>query len=132
MKRDRKARLVIALQRYLLNPFTKPLAGLLPMWIKLETIGRKSGKPRRVPVGMSRRGGTLWIVSEQGRRAQYVRNIAANPRVRVKVGGRWYEGSARVLDADDTERRLAQQSPLNRAAVRMFGTDLLTIQVDLD
>jgi hypothetical protein len=35
----------------------------------------------------------FWIVAEHGRRANYVRNIEANPRVRVRVGRRWHEGS---------------------------------------
>jgi deazaflavin-dependent oxidoreductase (nitroreductase family) len=83
MEASTKARVVIALQRYAMNPFTKLFAGFVPFWAKLETVGRKSGKARRTPVGISRDGTTVWIVSEQGRRAQYVRNIEANPSVRV-------------------------------------------------
>jgi deazaflavin-dependent oxidoreductase (nitroreductase family) len=132
MRPDRKARLVIGLQRYTMNPFIKPLAGLLPVWIKLETVGRKSGKPRRTPLGMSREGDTVWIVSEQGWRAQYVRNIAVNPRVRVKVRGRWHDGTAEILESVDAQERLAHQSAWNRMAVRSLGTDLLTLRIELD
>jgi deazaflavin-dependent oxidoreductase (nitroreductase family) len=81
---------------------------------------------------MSRDGDTLWIVSEQGRRAQYVRNIASDPSVRVKVRGHWHRGTAQILDSDDAIKRLEQQSAWNRRAVRTFGTDLLTVRVDLD
>jgi deazaflavin-dependent oxidoreductase (nitroreductase family) len=46
---------------------------------------RKTGKPRRTPVGDGRVGGQFWIVAEHDMQAGYVRNIAQNQRVRVKV-----------------------------------------------
>ena len=54
----------------------------------LETTGRKSGQPRRTPVTRSLDGDTFWIVAEHGRKAGYVRNIQADPRVRIKLGRR--------------------------------------------
>src|ERR1051325_10233516 len=63
----------------------------------LETTGRKSGLPRRVPVGNGLRGSHFWIVTEHGRGADYVKNIEQNPRVRVKAAGRWHEGTAHLL-----------------------------------
>ncbi len=104
----------------------------------LETIGRKSGLPRRVPVGDGLDGDTFWIVSEHGRRAAYVRNIEANPRVRVKVRGKWRAGTAVTMPDDDTRERQRimgerrRSTKLNSAAVRGFGTDLLTVRIDLD
>ena len=99
----------------------------------LETVGRKSGRPRRTPVGNGLRGDTFWIVTEHGRRAAYVRNIETNPRVRVKVGRRWYEGTARVLPDDDPfERMRALGRPANDSMVRLMGTEHLTIRIDLD
>ena len=50
----------------------------------LETIGRHSGQPRVTPVCDGREGNTFWIVAQHGRSADYVRNLDANPRVRVK------------------------------------------------
>ncbi|TML78566.1 MAG: nitroreductase family deazaflavin-dependent oxidoreductase [Actinobacteria bacterium] len=47
----------------------------------LETIGRKSGQPRRTPVGNGLRGDKFWIVTEHGHSTAYVKNIKANPRV---------------------------------------------------
>jgi deazaflavin-dependent oxidoreductase (nitroreductase family) len=109
-------------------------AGLpTPSVVILETIGRRSGRPRRVPVTRMLDGDTLWIVTEHGRRAAYVRNIEANPRVRVRAGRRWRTGSATVL-ADYDWRALQRRGPnkLNSAMVRLMGTDHLTIRVDLD
>jgi len=62
----------------LLNPVMVRLleAGLVPRgWALLETTGRSSGVPRRVPVGDGLRGERFWIVAEHGRHADYVRNM---------------------------------------------------------
>jgi deazaflavin-dependent oxidoreductase (nitroreductase family) len=140
-----KRRIVSAVQKYLVNPPVKlafRLGAVAPGYVLLETTGRKSGQPRRTPVGDGRVDGTLWIVAEHGRRAGYVRNLEANPRVRVKVRDglrtRWVEGTARTLPDDDPRERqlwLAERrrgAALNARAVRMFGTELLTVRVDLD
>src|SRR5690348_11980774 len=99
----------------------------------LETTGRKSGLPRRVPVGNGLRGNHFWIVTEHGYGADYVKNIQHDPRVRVKVGRRWYPGTAHVLPDDDVQARLrGLRRPVNDALVRMVGTEHLTIRIDLD
>jgi deazaflavin-dependent oxidoreductase (nitroreductase family) len=108
----------------------------------LETVGRKTGKPRRTPVGNGRVGSQFWLVAEHGMNAGYVRNIASNPRVRVKLPSglvaRWHTGTAHLLSDDDPQERqrwLAGQvrgSARNAAAVRLFGTQLLTVRIDLD
>jgi deazaflavin-dependent oxidoreductase (nitroreductase family) len=109
-------------------------AGLpLPGVVILETTGRKSGQPRRTPVGKALVGDTLWIVAEHGARAGYVRNISANPRVRVKIGRRWRTGTAHPMPGDDPrERQRRVPNRLNSAGVRLMGSDLLTVRVDLD
>ena len=99
----------------------------------LETTGRRSGAPRRVPVTRMLEGDTLWIVTEHGRKAAYVRNIEADPRVRVRIGRRWRTGTARVLHDDDWRARQRRApNKLNSAMVRAMGTEHLTVRVDLD
>ena len=120
----------------LFNPFVKAAtnAGVpVPSVVILETVGRKSGQPRRTPVGKAIEGDTLWIVAEHGRKAGYVRNIEANPRVRVKVGTKWRDGTAHPLPDDDARvRQRRMPNKLNSAVVRGMGSDLLTVRVDLD
>lgn len=140
-----KLRIVRILQKYLFNPPIKFLLiiGLVPPgYALLETTGCKSGKQRRTPVGHGLVGSQFWIVSEHGNNAGYVRNMLGDSRVRVKVReglrSRWYSGTANVLRDDDPRERqrwLAQQLPgsaNNAAAVRFFGTELLTVRIDLD
>jgi deazaflavin-dependent oxidoreductase (nitroreductase family) len=108
-----------------------PLLRRLPSQAVLETTGRVSGLPRRTPVGGRRVGDSFWLVSEFGERSQYVRNIKANPRVRVRIRGRWHTGTAHLLPDDDPVARLRSLPRLNSSAVRLIGTDLLTVRVDL-
>lgn len=126
--------------KYLVNPVVRGLFRLglpAPGTAILETIGRKSGRPRTTPVTNGLDDGTFWIVAEHGRQSSYVRNIEANPRVRVRVGPSWLEGTARLVDNDDPRerlRRIASKRPvarLNAATVRLMQTDLLTIRIDL-
>ena len=120
----------------MLNPPIRALAarGLMPGVALLETTGRKSGEPRRTPVsnGFEPATNTFWIVAEMGRHAAYVRNIEADPRVRIRVRGRWRSGIAHLLDEDDPRVRLRSISRLNASGVRALGTDLLVVRVDLD
>jgi deazaflavin-dependent oxidoreductase (nitroreductase family) len=120
----------------LLNPVvrTAARAGLpLPGLVLLETTGRRSGQPRRIGLGKALEGDTLWVVSEHGRRAAYVRNIEANPRVRVRLGRAWRTGTARVLPDDDwRERQRRMPNRFNSAAVRLMGSDPVTVRIDLD
>jgi deazaflavin-dependent oxidoreductase (nitroreductase family) len=119
----------------LMNPLVKAATGVglpLPGIVILETTGRRSGEPRRTPVGRAIDGDTLWIVAEHGRRASYVRNIEADPRVRVKVGRRWRTGTAHLMPDDDPRERQRSMPSLNAVTVRLMGSDLLTVRVDLD
>jgi deazaflavin-dependent oxidoreductase (nitroreductase family) len=130
-----KRRFTTALARYLVNPVVSAAVrfGLLPGWALLETTGRKTGHARRTPVGNGLVDGTFWIVAEHGRRAGYVRNIEANPRVRVFVSGEWRSGTAAIVPGDDPgERQRMLGQRVNAAFVRLMGTDLLTIRIDLD
>lgn len=137
--------LVARLQRYVLNPPIKLLLriGFMPFgYALLETTGRVSGKARCNPVGNGRIGTTFWIIAEHGDQAGYVRNIVHNPRVRVRMrdGLRfvWFTGTASVLPDDDPyarQKALSRWHPmraLNAMVVRVMGTELLTIRIELD
>jgi deazaflavin-dependent oxidoreductase (nitroreductase family) len=132
--RARKRRLVRLVQRYALNPPAKAAvrAGLVPGYALVETRGRRSGRRRRTVVGTHVEGTTAWVVAEQGRHAGYVRNLEADPDVRLCIRGRWRPARAQVVPDDDPEARLQTFGRRSHAsAVRRFGTDLLTVRFDL-
>ena len=107
----------------------------------LETTGRRTGLRRRTPVCDGLEGETFWLVAQRGRDADWVRNIEANPRVRVKVSeaqARWRSGTAHIVDEDDPRERqriLGQASLARRLCIstsQALNTSPLTIRVDLD
>ena len=89
-------------------------------------------------------GAIGWIIFDNPRRhnamsvamweafAPAVDALQADPRVRVRVRGRWHSGTAHLLPEDDAAARLAALPKMNSAAVRAMGDNLLTIRIDLD
>jgi deazaflavin-dependent oxidoreductase (nitroreductase family) len=107
----------------------------------LETTGRRTRLPRRTPVCDGLEGETFWLIAQGGRDADWVRNIEANPLVRVKVSGihaGWRSGTAHILDDDDPRKRqriLSQANFARRLCMstsKALHTNPLTIRVDLD
>jgi deazaflavin-dependent oxidoreductase (nitroreductase family) len=132
--RGTKPRQVRLVQRWLLNPLMRALTylGLLRHHAVLETTGRRTGRPRRTVVGIARQpDSVLWIIAEHGRRAGYVRNLDAQPNVRIHLGRRWQRGAARLIDNDDIDARLQHFTPQHANIIHRFGTDLATVRVDL-
>jgi deazaflavin-dependent oxidoreductase (nitroreductase family) len=128
MRTEVRRQITTTFQKRVANPLTK----LVPMQIVLETTGRKSGKPRQTPVGGKLVGDEVWLISEFGENSQWVRNIKANPRVRVRVGGKWRAGTAHLLPDDNARARLRSLPQIAQLGVRAFGTELLTVRIDLD
>jgi deazaflavin-dependent oxidoreductase (nitroreductase family) len=126
--RDVQHRVVTTLQRRVVNPILRRL----PAQQLLETVGRVSGQPRITPIGGCEVGNEFWLVSEFGDRSQYIRNIKANNRVRVRLHGRWHTGTAHLLPDDDPRTRLRSLPKANSTTVRLVGIDLLTVRIDLD
>ena len=69
------------------NPLVILLARWTAVWGVLETRGRRTGQARLVPLALTRDGATVWVVVASGRNAAYVRNIEADPSVRIRIKG---------------------------------------------
>jgi deazaflavin-dependent oxidoreductase (nitroreductase family) len=69
--------------------------------VLVETTGRRSGRRRRNVVGMHVEGDVGWVVAEQGLHAGYVRNLEADPEVRVRIRRRWRPARGRIVEDDD-------------------------------
>jgi deazaflavin-dependent oxidoreductase (nitroreductase family) len=140
---DLKYRVIRPLERYVVNPVVKLAwrVGLPPPGdALLETIGRRTRRPRCTPVCDGFEGETFWLVAQHGRRTEYVCNIEANPRVKVRSGSRpaWRRGTAHILDDDDPRQRqrlLGQRDLWRRLCFEASGamaTSPLTVRIDLD
>ena len=132
------------LQQSVINPVVRLAWDLqipIPGDALLETTGRRTGLRRRTPVCDGLEGETFWLIAQRGRDADWVRNIEANPRVRVKVSGQgagWRAGTAHLLDDDDPRERQRILSQANfprrlcMSTSKPLNTNPLTIRVDLD
>jgi deazaflavin-dependent oxidoreductase (nitroreductase family) len=132
--RSRKYRVVTTLERGSNRLILFALrAGLAPRaFALLETTGRRTGQARQTPVGNGLDGDTFWLIAAHGTQADYVRNLQAEPRVRVKADGAWRAGTAVVLPGDDARAR-SRTLPYHWDAVigRMMASAPLTIRIDL-
>lgn len=132
------------LQKLVVNPLDRlafKLGAPPPGDALLETTGRLSGRPRVTPVCDGQEGDTFWIIAQRGRSADYVRNIEANPRVRVKgslAREGWRAGTAHILDDDDPAERaraLSRGNRWRRLCLQTSGaaaSSPLTVRIDLD
>ena len=130
------------LEKYLLNPPNR----LLLRWglhsgafALIETRGRRTGQQRQTPIGNGLDGSVFWIVAEHGSRCDYVKNLVADPRVRVKMGRRWYRGTASVVRDDDAfarrqalDRRNGLVGRLDGVIFRASATEPVTVRVELE
>ena len=63
------------------------------MFLYLSTTGRISGQPREIEIWFTERGGRFYVIAEQRERANWVRNLQAQPGVAVRVGNRQFDAS---------------------------------------
>lgn len=111
----RKFRFERRVGRTVVNPLVSAMDRIgirSTLMVELETTGAKSGQPRRVPLTGRADAAGVWVISQHGRRAGWAHNIAADPRVRVRVGNQWRSGTATFEPQDDV-----------RARARSFGGD---------
>jgi deazaflavin-dependent oxidoreductase (nitroreductase family) len=70
---------------------------------RLETIGRSSGRPREIEIWFAADGDRVYLLSGGRDDAHWVRNLRVDPHVRVRLGGRWFEGTAREIEGEADE-----------------------------
>ena len=124
-------RVLVAYWR-VVNPLWSKSAGRFPGFGVVETTGRRTGRKHQVPVGGRLTGDQFWFVAANSHDSHYVKNIEADPRVRVRLRGRWRQGIATLLPDDKIGRRLLRINPMNSIFIRIAGKDLLTVRVDLE
>jgi deazaflavin-dependent oxidoreductase (nitroreductase family) len=117
----------------LLNPAVKGLSRIglrTAMATELETVGRKSGQARRVPVSAQFDNGGAWIISQHGTRSGWGRNIADNPNVRVRQGSKWRPGVANFRPDDDVVARARKFGRVGAKVVKALETTPVSVRID--
>jgi deazaflavin-dependent oxidoreductase (nitroreductase family) len=129
----RKFRRERTLGRYLFNPAVKALSQLgirTAMATELETIGRKTGQARRVPVSAQFDNDGAWLISQHGTRSGWGRNIADNPNVRVRQGNQWRAGVATFRPDDDVVARGRKFGRLGSKMVKALETTPVSVRIE--
>jgi deazaflavin-dependent oxidoreductase (nitroreductase family) len=97
--------------------------------IIVETIGRRSGKRRRVPVGFLEEGGRLIVVAEDGMASSWVLNaLECDGRLRVFLRGSWRQARLRRRPGDP-EDTLARMGRVHAAFVRIESSSPVLIEI---
>jgi len=69
----------------------------------LQTTGRRSGRRRTIEIWFATDGERIYLLAGGRDRAHWVRNLRADPRVRVRIGGRTLAGRARAIEGEERE-----------------------------
>jgi deazaflavin-dependent oxidoreductase (nitroreductase family) len=89
--------------------------GIDPPFCYVRTTGRRTGRPHTIEIWFGRAGTTLYVLAGGRERADWVRNLLADPAVTVRVGDDdEVEAVARVLEAGTEEDALARRLVLDK------------------
>lgn len=95
----------------------------------VETVGRRSGKRRRIPVGYLDDGGRIIVVVEDGPRADWVRNALANDgRLRIHLRGAWHDARLQIVEADPANY-LSRMNRVHAGFVRLESTTPAVVEI---
>jgi deazaflavin-dependent oxidoreductase (nitroreductase family) len=102
---------------------------------RLVTIGRSTGEPREIRLWFSSVGDRVYLLSQDQERAHWVRNVVAEPRVAIRIGGSRFEGRASVLDPADPEDKAARDAFAAKYGTKYlakFLREALPVAVDVE
>ena len=96
----------------------------------LETVGRKTGQLRRVPVSAQFDQDGAWLISQHGTRSGWGRNIVDNPNVRLRQGSTWHAGVATFKPDDDVVARGRKFGRVGAKVVKALETTPVSVRID--
>lgn len=99
--------------------------------------GRKTGEPRVTPLQYEQVNGEFVVGSVRGALADWYRNVAADPRVEVRVGRSRFSGVAETCSdpgriADLLELRLERHPRMVGLMLRLRGVPVSPTRADLE
>ena len=103
----------------------------------ITTTGRVTGRPHEIEIWFGMNGWTIYMLSGGGDRSDWVRNIMKTPGVSVRIGGREFSGTGRVV-TDPAEDALARRlllekySPTYSGDLTDWGRTALPVAIDLE
>ena len=102
---------------------------------RLVTTGRTSGEPREIRIWFSAVDDRVFLLAQDQERAHWVRNVVAEPRVRLRIGTRTFEGAARLVDPSHPDDQVARETFAAKYGTKYLGKFLreaLPVAIDLE
>ncbi len=103
----------------------------------LQTTGRTTGRPRTIEIWFAVEGTRVYLLAGGRDGAHWVRNLRAQPAVRVRIGGRTLDGVARTVEGDAADpvarRLLAEKYQRWREGepLRAWAAGSLPVEIEL-
>jgi deazaflavin-dependent oxidoreductase (nitroreductase family) len=103
----------------------------------ITTTGRVTGRPHEIEIWFGMNGSTIYTLSGGGERSDWVRNTLKTPAVTVRIDGREFPGTGRIV-ADAAEDALARRlllekySPTYSGDLTDWGRTALPVAIDLE
>jgi deazaflavin-dependent oxidoreductase (nitroreductase family) len=69
----------------------------------LTTTGRTSGQPHEIEIWFATHAGRIYLLSELGERADWVKNLRKEPSVALRLGETVFSAQARIAAAGDED-----------------------------
>jgi deazaflavin-dependent oxidoreductase (nitroreductase family) len=108
-----------------------------PAFCYLTTRGRVTGRPHTIEIWFVVIEATAYLMAGGRDRADWVRNLVADPAVTVRVGGQSWPGRGRVVaegTAEDAEARrlmLAKYATPGTGDLGSWGRSALVVAIDV-
>jgi deazaflavin-dependent oxidoreductase (nitroreductase family) len=71
----------------------------------VTTTGRVSGKPHEIEIWFGMRGNTIYLLAGGGDKSDWVKNMRANPQVKVRIAKKHFMGQARFALEVEEEKQ---------------------------
>lgn len=102
----------------------------------VTTTGRDSGLPREIEIWFGVVDSTLYILSGNRDRSNWVKNIQRNSNVNIRIGGYIYSGRGRTTmepheDATARKLLLEKYQPISKGDLTGWSQASLPIAVDI-
>ena len=69
----------------------------------LTTTGRVSGNPHEIEIWFGMKGDSLYLLSGGGHKSDWVKNLAKNPNVTVRIGQHRFTATGRLVQSAEEE-----------------------------
>lgn len=102
----------------------------------LTTRGRRTGKPHTIEIWFGLHGDSLLILAGSGEKADFVRNLRAEPQVEIRLGEITYSATGKVITEQKEEQLarkmlVAKYQPGYNNDLTNWGQTALPVAIDL-